>query len=149
MITGLRRLATRRRRHGGPAVAAEPAPRPVRRRAPVLALALAPGLALALLLSACSGSAPATTATKKTCQQVGAVLAEGPDPDTDPAGYAEAQILPLSQIHASDQQLRSAIGQLDTAYRQLFASKGASSAAAQAVVAATKKINAICRGVAS
>jgi hypothetical protein len=116
----------------------------------VLALVLAPGLVLALLLSACSGSAPSVaTATKKACQQVGAVLADGPDPDTDPAGYAEAQIMPLSQIHTRNARLGSAIGQLDAAYRQLFASHGSSTAATQAVAAATKKINSICPGVAS
>jgi hypothetical protein len=131
-----------------PAPAALPGPHPAWRRAP--ALALAPAIALALALAACSspGTSPAA-ATKKTCQQVGAVLADGPDPDADPAGYAEAQILPLHQIRTSDARLRTAIGQLDTAYRQLFASNGASSAAAQAVAAATKKISRICPGVAS
>jgi hypothetical protein len=117
---------------------------------PALALALTAGLALALLLSACGGAATdSAAATKKTCQQVRAVLADGPDPDADPAGYAEAQILPLRQIHASDQRLKTAIGQLDAAYQQLFASSGTSSAAARAAAAATKKITTICPGAAS
>jgi hypothetical protein len=110
-----------------------------------------PAVALTLALAACSsssGAAPAA-ATKKTCQQVGSVLADGPDPDADPAGYAEAQILPLHQIRTTNARLRTAIGQLDTAYQQLFASNGASSSATQAVADATRKINAICPGVAS
>lgn len=77
------------------------------------------------------------------------MLADGPDPDTDPAGYAEAQILPLRQIHTSNARLRTAITRLDAAYRQLFDSNGASSAAAQEVATATRKINAICPGAAS
>ena len=40
------------------------------------------------------------------------MLSDGPDPDSDPVGYAEAQILPLGQIHTSDAQLRTAIGKL-------------------------------------
>jgi hypothetical protein len=129
-------LARRRRRPRTPSAA--------------LALTLVPGLTLALLLSACGGSAGASAAaTKKACQQVGAVLSDGPDPDADPVGYAEAQILPLGQIHAPDQNLRAAVGQLDRAYRRLFASNGKSIAATQAIAAASKKVNSICPGAAS
>ncbi len=115
-----------------------------------LAVALTPGLVLALALTACGGSSSSSAAaTKKACQQVGAVLSDGPDPDADPAGYAEAQILPLSQIHAPDRRLRAAIGQLDAAYKQVFASNGASTAATRAVASASKKVNSICPGAAS
>lgn len=114
-----------------------------------LAIALAPGLALALALTACGSSSASAAATKKACDQIGAVLSDGPDPDTDPAGYAEAQILPLSQIHAPDQRLRNALRQLDTAYRQMFASNGASADATRAVAAASKQVNRICPGAAS
>lgn len=115
---------------------------------PAAGLALVPMLALA----ACGGSSgtPAAAAsTKQSCQQIGAVLADGPDPDTDPAGYAEAQILPLRQVHIADQPLKTAVGQLDSAYQHLFSSDGSSSAAVKAVAAATKKVNAICPGAAS
>jgi len=131
-----------------PAPPARRPARPGRRHAP--ALAVAPAVVLTLALAACSSSGASTaTATKKTCQQVGAILADGPDPAADPAGHAEAQILPLHQIRTSNARLRTAIGQLDTAYQQLFASNGASSSAIQAVADATKKINAICPGAAS
>jgi predicted Zn-dependent protease len=113
-------------------------------------LALAPCLALLLGLAACgSTSSSDAAATKKACAQVGAVLSDGPDPDADPAGYAEAQILPLRQIHAPDQNFKDAVTRLDRAYQQLFASNGKSASATRAVAAASKHINTICPGVAS
>jgi hypothetical protein len=113
------------------------------------ALALAPGLVLVMLLAACGGAASDAAAVKKACAQVSAVLSDGPDPDADPAGYAEAQILPLKHIKAPTQSFRSALSHLDDAYRQLFASQGKSSAATSAVATASKKINRICPGAAS
>jgi hypothetical protein len=115
-------------------------------------LALLPALALAVALTACggsSGTAAAGTATRQSCQQVAAVLSDGPDPDADPAGYAEAQILPLRQVHIADAPLKTAVTQLDSAYQQLFTSNGTSSAAVKAVATASKKVNAICPGAAS
>ena len=131
-----------------------PAPLPPRRRRlrswgpPAAGLALIPVLALA----ACgrsAGTAAAAAGTRQSCQQIGAVLADGPDPDADPAGYAEAQILPLRQVHIADQPLKTAVGQLDSAYQHLFSSNGSSTAAVKAVAAATRKVNAICPGAAS
>jgi hypothetical protein len=117
--------------------------------APELALALAPGLGLALLLSACGGPAPARAlSVQKACQQVRAVLANGPDPEASPGGQAEAQLLPLRQIHPQDQKLRMAVRRLDAAYQQLFASQGNSSAATTAVAVATRRVTSICRGAA-
>ena len=121
---------------------------------PAAGLALVPALALAL--AACGGSAgtsasaaAASTSTRQSCQQIGAVLADGPDPDADPAGYAEAQILPLRQVHIADQPLKTAVGQLDSAYQRLYRSDGSSTAAVKAVAAASKKVNEICPGAAS
>jgi hypothetical protein len=118
---------------------------------PALGLA---ALGLAALLGACTSQAPAsrpvsTAAVHATCTKVSAVLSDGPDPDADPVGYAEAQILPLGQIHAADAQLRAAIGKLAGAYRAFFASNGSSSAAKLAVAAASKRINSLCPGAAS
>jgi hypothetical protein len=119
----------------------------------VTAAAAAPAVTLALLLSACGGSshpaAASTTAVSQACEQVGAVLTQGPDPDADPTGYAEAQILPLRGIHAPDQRLKTAIDQLATAYQQVFARNGKSATATSAVASASKKVNAICPGAAS
>jgi hypothetical protein len=116
---------------------------------PAAGLALVPALALALSACGAGHATSAADATRQTCRQIGAVLADGPDPDADPAGYAEAQILPLRQVHIPDQPLKTAVGQLDSAYQQLFSSNGHSSAAVKAVAAASQKVNAICPGAAS
>jgi hypothetical protein len=122
------------------------------RRWAAAGLGLIPALALAL--AACGGSAgtsasAAAASTRQSCQQIGAVLADGPDPDADPAGYAEAQILPLRQVRIADQPLRTAVGQLDSAYQRLLRTSGSSTAAVKAVAAASKKVNAICPEAAS
>ena len=122
---------------------------PRRRSRQLPVLALAPGLTLIMLLAACGAPASDAAAVKRACSQVSAVLADGPDPDTDPAGYAEAQILPLRHIKAPDRAFRAALSRLDAAYRQLFASQGQSNAATSAVATASKRINQICPGAAS
>jgi hypothetical protein len=131
-------------------------------RFPGPTLLLLTALGLSALLGACASAAPgsgtAAAGTSRsasaavvhtTCNQVSAVLSDGPDPDADPVGYAEAQILPLGQIHTSDAQLRAAIGNLATAYRAFFDSNGNSSKAKLAVAAASKQINSFCPGAAS
>ena len=133
-----------------------------RARFPGPALLALTAVGLSALLGACTSSAPAsgtaspgtsrpasTAAVRATCTQVGAVLSDGPDPDSDPVGYAEAQILPLGQIHTSDAQLRAAIGKLAGAYRTFFDSNGNSASAKLAVAAASKRINSFCPGAAS
>jgi hypothetical protein len=114
------------------------------------------GLALSLvvlLACACGSSSPAAHASASTnqssCQHVSAVLSDGPDPDADPVGYAEAQILPLGQISVPGQALRVAIDQLADAYQQFFASNGKSINAKEAVAVASKTLNSICPGAAS
>jgi hypothetical protein len=112
-------------------------------------------LGLSALLGACGSAAPASArpasaaVVHTTCTQVSAVLSDGPDPDSDPVGYAEAQILPLGQIRTSDAQLRAAIGKLASAYRAFFDSNGSSSSAKLAVATASKRINSFCPGAAS
>ena len=104
----------------------------------------------AVLLGACgsSGSGQATGATKSACEQVSAVLSDGPDPGADPVGYAEAQILPLRQIKTADKNLERAIDDLASAYQQFFRTKGGT-VAKQAVSRASAEVNAICPGAAS
>jgi hypothetical protein len=103
--------------------------------------------------SAAAGASPtaatSTTATEDACQQVSAVLSDGPDPDADPVGYAEAQIFPLRQINASNQALHGVISQLADAYQKFFASNGKSGNAKEDVAVASKKLNSICPGAAS
>jgi hypothetical protein len=109
-------------------------------------------LAVLLPVSACSsggsaaasGTSNATTAAQGACQQVTAVLADGPDPGADPVGYAQAQVLPLRQIQTSDATLGAAIGALAAAYGSYSAADGKSTAATTTLNAAISKINTLC-----
>jgi hypothetical protein len=110
-------------------------------------------LAMMALISACSSggqtaaSASTTqTAAQQTCQTVSDVLADGPDPDADPVGHAQAQILPLEQIHTTDQTLSKAISALASGYSSYVAANGTDKAATSALTAAINKINALCPG---
>src|SRR5215469_16412509 len=98
-------------------------------------------------LAACSSGQPAVSAaTTRTCAQVAAVLANGPDPGAGKVGYAESQILPLRQVHGATPALRSAISNLASAYDRFFASNGSSAAATRAVAAAAARMNKLCPG---
>jgi hypothetical protein len=115
------------------------------------------GIALAVLtlpvLAACGSSAghpgAAGATVSAACTAVGAALSDGPDPDADPVGYAEAQIKPLREVQTSNYALRVAIRDLAEAYERVFASNGTSSAANKAVAAAAVRVNAICPGATS
>jgi len=106
---------------------------------------------MALLLGACGSSKPALSSAqvkKQTCEQVQAALSDGPDPEADPVGHAQAQILPLREIHTADGALHRAIETLAAAY-QSFSSTDGSSAAKSAVSAASKTIEHLCPGIES
>lgn len=98
-------------------------------------------------LTACGSSGPsaAQSASSTTCQQVSAVLSDGPDPGDDPVGYAEAQIGPLRHIHTTDRSLQRALYRLDTAYSLFFSHDGNATARATVSRAATS-VDALCPG---
>jgi hypothetical protein len=99
-------------------------------------------------LTACgnSSSSSTPTATKAgTCQQLSAVLGDGPDSDADPIGHAEAQIIPLRRIHTGDDGLQQAITKLSSAYATYSADSGNSSSA-HTLADAVKHLDAICPG---
>jgi hypothetical protein len=109
-----------------------------------------------LLVCACGSSAyssvaasSSTVSTASTCEHVSGVLADGPDPDADPVGFAAAHILLLRQISPTDQALRAALNQLADANQEFVASNGKSANAKEAVAVADKKVNSICPGAAS
>jgi hypothetical protein len=109
----------------------------------------------ALLLAACgsssSGAAAAGTQpvpAADICVQVADVLGNGPDPDFDPIGYAEAQYGPLGAVKADKPQLQTALTQLSTAYQQEF-TQGVTKRTKAAVKAGQRAINSICPGAAS
>jgi hypothetical protein len=107
---------------------------------------------MAVLLAGCGGpSAPASSGavTHEECTAVANVLSDGPDPDADPIGYAEAQVLPLRQLQVSDPALREAVERLDAAYARFSADDGAQSARYSAAVSVAEKgLNKICPGAA-
>jgi hypothetical protein len=107
-------------------------------------------LALGTFLVGGSTSGPSSTsaAVRATCQQVAAVLSDGPDPVADPVGYAEAQILPLRRIHSPDHRLQAAIDDLATAYQHFFDAAGSGSSG-QAVKGANHELDGLCPALAS
>jgi hypothetical protein len=116
-------------------------------------LAVATAMALVVLLGACGSSskpalpnAQSARVKKQTCKQVEAALSDGPEPQADPVGYAQAQVLPLRQIHTTDGTLRQAIVTLAGAY-QAFSSTHGASQAKSAISAASKTIEHLCPGI--
>jgi hypothetical protein len=107
---------------------------------------------LALALAACGSSSSQTSSTvslgsaaKQSCTAVADVLADGPDPDADPVGYAEAQVLPLRQLTISDAALHRAVLTLASAYETLSTSSSSTRAASSAAVTkAENEVNKIC-----
>jgi hypothetical protein len=77
------------------------------------------------------------------------VLADGPDPDADPVGYALAQIAPLGQIHTSDPALAQRLSSLISADRALVNSNGSDHAVAKSIAKDDAALNTACPGVAS
>jgi len=107
-------------------------------------------LALSAGLLAACGSSPshptASPAAKSACQQVSAALADGPDPDADPVGYALAQVRPLGALKvSSDVTLQQAIDRLASAYQTFYDDNG-TKAAEQTVNTASKTVNDLCPG---
>lgn len=94
-----------------------------------------------------SSSGSSSSAVQQSCTAVTDVLADGPDPDADPLGYAQAQILPLRQLKISDPGLNTAVQNLASAY-QSFSSGTGTGQSAMAVDAAQNAVNAICPGAA-
>jgi hypothetical protein len=124
----------------------------VRQKIVVLAFT---ALAMTALTSACGASghtvaagasSASTAAAQQTCQQVSAVLSDGPDPGADPVGYAEAQILPLEQIRASDSEIGQAITTLADAYTSYFTADGSGKTATSDLNKAINRINSLCPG---
>ena len=104
---------------------------------------------IAVALSACgnspSASSSSLSARQQGCTAVSDVLSNGPDPDVDPVGFAQAQVLPLGQLKLSDVTLNQSVRRLDAAYKAFSATNGAKgSSVALRVSAAQHALNAIC-----
>jgi hypothetical protein len=107
---------------------------------------------LAIAVAACGSSPPRPPATAalgatvaQGCTAIGDVLSDGPDPDADSIGYAEAQVLPLRQLAISDPALHRDVLALASAYQAFSTGSGAGSPAeATAVAKAENSVNSIC-----
>jgi len=136
---------------------ASPAPRAlISRQALIKAAAGTTAAFLALVVAACGSSSSSSNAAllgstvQQECTQVADVLSDGPDPDADPVGHAEAQVLPLRKLSISDAKLHSAVLTLASAYQTFSTSSSAgTSAASRAVTKAEGAVNSICPGAAS
>jgi hypothetical protein len=116
-----------------------------------LAFKLAALSLLALGAAACGSSkaAPSSAqARRQVCKHLEAVLSDGPEPEADPVGYAQAQVLPLRQIHTSDRKAGQAIEALASSY-QSFASSDGAAPAKLAVRSASRTLDTICPGASS
>jgi len=116
-----------------------------------LAFTLAALSLLTLGVAACGSSKPRPSSAqvgRQSCRQVEGALSDGPEPEADPVGYAQAQVLPLRQIHASDPKLGQAIHALASTY-QSFASSDGAGPAKRAVSLASRTLDTICPGATS
>lgn len=102
---------------------------------------------LALAVAGCGASSSSATTSavlgtrlQQDCTAVSDVLANGPDPDADAVGYAQAQVLPLRQLKIGEAALRGDVLALALAY-QAFSTDGGSAAA---VTKAENSVNSIC-----
>jgi hypothetical protein len=117
--------------------------------AALLAIAIA-GCGSSEASSRPSASSVLGSAVHQDCTAVTDVLANGPDPDADPVGYAQAQVLPLQQLKISDAALSHDVLALARAYQAFSAGSGSGShAAAAAVTKAEKSVDSICPQAAS
>lgn len=118
---------------------------------PVRTLALLGFAALsATAVGACGSSSHSSdaalvgTVREQQCTNIADVLSDGPDPNADPVGYAEAQVLPLEQLKISDPTLRRAVRQLAHAYGVFSSTDGKAVSAAVKVSAAEGEIDRLC-----
>lgn len=106
---------------------------------------------LALTVAACGSASSQTSsvnlgsAVQQDCTSVADALANGPDPDADPLGYAQAQVLPLRHLTIGDAALHQAVLTLAGAYETFTTSTSSTRAASTAAVTkAENEVNKIC-----
>jgi hypothetical protein len=74
-------------------------------------------------------------------------LSDGPDPQADPVGYAEAQVGPLDQLTIGNRALRNAVHELAAADDAFYLGDGHRHTAAL-VATAVSDVNSLCPGAA-
>jgi hypothetical protein len=107
---------------------------------------------LALAVAACGSSSSNSTdtavvgsAATQNCTSIADVLSDGPDPDADPVGYAQAQVLPLRQLSIANARLHRDVLALADAFEAFSTgSDPGGTAAALKVADAENAVNTIC-----
>jgi hypothetical protein len=120
------------------------------RRLTLVSVAVAAPLWTACASGASGGSgggAAVAKAPAALCNQILAVLSDGPDPTADPVGYALSQILPLGQIHTSDRTVGGTLTRLIAADKELVKSNGGDRSSSSAITRADAALNGACPGV--
>jgi hypothetical protein len=86
------------------------------------------------------------SARTQDCTAISDVLSDGPDPDADPVGYAQAQVLQLRGLHLYEVPVRKLVSSLASAYQaESSAPGGTPSSAVKAQVAkAEAAMNDVC-----
>jgi hypothetical protein len=109
----------------------------------------------AALLAGCGSSSSGAAAPSgeavpaaDVCVQVADVVGNGPFPDFDPAGYAEAQYRPLAAVKADKPGLQAALKQRLTAYPHEFV-HGVTKQTKSGVKSGQRAVNSVCPGAAS
>jgi hypothetical protein len=116
-------------------------------RPAALGVTIALLVASSTILAAC-GTTSSAVSIGPTCQKIGAILSDGPDPSADPVGYAEAQVAPLRAVKSTNSNLQDAVSNLATAYEQFFTTDG-NHESASVLTSAENSLNQLCPGVAS
>jgi hypothetical protein len=93
-------------------------------------------------------STKSSAVSAATCQTITGTLGNGPDPDVDPVGYAQAQVLPLSAIKTNNPALNDALAKLSSAYGT-FVKENGSKQAGRAVTSASNQLDLLCPGATS
>jgi hypothetical protein len=104
-------------------------------------------VAVAVAVTACGSSSSKAAASaglgtqvQQECTAVTDVLSDGPDPDADAVGYAQAQVLPLRQLKITDAALHGDVLALANAYQAFSSGSGT----AATVTKAENSVNSIC-----
>jgi hypothetical protein len=116
---------------------------------PLALAACSSGSSTASSSSAPGGGAAVAKAPVALCNELNAVLSDGPDPGADPVGYALSQILPLQQqVHGSDTSVMATVHQLIAADQAFYNSNGVDKSAGATIQKDYTAINKACPGVA-
>jgi hypothetical protein len=80
------------------------------------------------------------------CQRIGVQLKKGPNPESDPYGYAISQVLPLQQMPISHPGLQIAVRALSHAFLVYYQTSGKDTASDN-LTKAKRRVDHYCHGL--